>query len=146
MKQKISYSSVISGLSIAYFIVFIAIFVLFWVFIDKPYDNVFFWILFGLFCLGIVWICGSIPYSVDTDDDYDYFSEDRPFKSKKYRYSDVESARVANKDEYSSADKGLHFHGKYKYPVLITLKDGRKFVIGSDDPQKLVNYINSRVA
>ena len=76
MKQKISYSSILSGLSIAYFIVFIAIFVLFWVFIDKPYDNVFFWILFGLFCLGIILICGSFPYSVDADDDY--IGEERP--------------------------------------------------------------------
>ena len=69
MKQKISYSSVLSGITIAIFIAFVAIFVLFWVFINKPFDNVFFWILFGLFCLGIIWICGSLPYSVDADDD-----------------------------------------------------------------------------
>lgn len=140
MKQKISYSSVLSGLSICYFIVFVAIFVLFWVFIDKPYDNVFFWILFGLFCLGIVWICGSIPYSVSGDDDY--FSEDRPFRKKRYRYSDIESASVADGDY----NKGLHFHGKYKSPVLITLKDGRKFVVGSENPTELVDYINSHVS
>lgn len=144
MKQKISYSSILSGLSIAYFIVFVAIFVLFWVFIDKPYDNVFFWILFGLFCLGIVWICGSIPYSVDADDDY--IGEQRPFHTKRYRYSEIKSAERADNNTYSSYDKGMHFHGKYKNPVLITLKDGRKFVIGSDDSDRLVDYINSRVS
>lgn len=146
MKQKISYSSIISGLSIAYFIAFVAIFVLFWVFIDKPYDNVFFWILFGLFCLGIVWICGSIPYSVSYDDDDDYFSEDRPFHKKRYKYSDIESAKIADNDEYSAEDRRLHFHGKYKNPVLITLKDGRKFIVGSQDASQLSNYINSRVS
>ena len=144
MKQKISYSSVLSGLSIAYFIVFVAIFVLFWVFINKPYDNVFFWILFGLFCLGIIWICGSIPYSVSGDDDY--IGEERPFNTRKYRYSDIQNAEIVDSNQYSAVDKGLRFHGKYKNPVLITLKDGRKFVIGSDNPQELINYINSRVS
>ena len=146
MKQKISYSSIVSGLSIAYFVVFIAIFVLFWVFINKPYDNVFFWILFGLFCLGIVWICGSIPYSVGGDDDDDYFGEDSGFSRRKYRYSDISGAEIANQDQYAAEDKKMHFHGKYKYPVLITLKDGRKFIVGSNNPAELVDYINSRVS
>ena len=144
MKQKISYNSVLSGLSIAYFVVFVAIFVLFWVFINKPFDNVFFWILFGLFCLGIIWICGSFPYSVDADDDY--LGEERPFHTRKYHYSDIKSAEVADRQRYSEEDKKLHFHGKYKNPVLITLKDGRKFIIGSDDAPQLVDYINSRVS
>ena len=144
MKQKISYSSVLSGLSIAYFVVFVAIFVLFWVFINKPYDNVFFWILFGLFCLGIVWICGSIPYSVSGDDDY--IGESRPFNTKRYKFSDIKSAEIADRDAYSSHDKSLHFHGRYKSPVLITLKDGRKFIIGSEDPAALIEYINSHVS
>lgn len=144
MKQKISYDSIISGLSIAYFIVFIAIFVLFWVFIDKPFDNVFFWILFGLFCLGIVWICGSIPFSVDADDDY--ISEDRPFSKRKYRYDDISSAEIADRNAYSENDKRLHFHGKYKNPVLITLKNGQKYVIGSDNSRQLVDYINSKIS
>ena len=144
MKQKISYDSVLSGLSIAFFIVFIAIFVLFWVFINKPFDNVFFWILFGLFCLGIVWICGSIPYSMDADDDY--ISESRPFSSRKYRYSEIKSAEVADKDRYEAADRRVHLHGRYKNPVLITLKDGREVVVGSQNPEALVEYINSRVS
>lgn len=143
MKQKISYSSVISGLTIAFCVVFIAIFVLFWVFINKPFDNVFFWILFGLFCLAIIWVCGSIPYSVDADDDY--VGEQRPFHTRKYRYSDIKNAEIADSGVYSATDKKMHFHGKYKNPVLITLKDGRQFIIGSEDPGKLVDYINSRV-
>ena len=140
MKQKISYSSVISGLTIAYFVVFVAIFVLFWVFINKPFDNVFFWILVGLFCFSFIWIFASIPYSVDADDDY--IGEQRPFHTRKYHYSDIQGAEIGD----SSDDRRLHFHGKYKNPVLITLKNGQKFVIGSEDPQKLVEYINSHVS
>ena len=140
MKQKISYDSIISGLSIAFVIVFIAIFVLFWVFINQPYDNVFFWILFGLFCVGIIWICGSIPYSVSGDDDY--IGEERAFSKRRYRYSDIRSAEIADRNE----DKGLKFRGKFKNPVLITLKDGRQVIIGSEDPAKLVEYINSRIS
>lgn len=140
MKQKISYSSVLSGLSICFFVVFVAIFVLFWVFINKPFDNVFFWILFGLFCVGIIWICSSIPYSVSGDDDY--ISEDRPFNSKKYSYSDIKSVKKAA----STDEKGAHFHGKYKNPVLITLKDGREVIVGSENPDELIEYINNKIS
>lgn len=144
MKQKISYNSLISGLSIAFLIIFVAIFVLCWVFIDKPFDNVFFWILFGLFCVAIIWVCSSIPFSVSADDDY--VSEERPFNTKRYRYSEIKSAEAANSEQYAAADRKMHFHGKYRNPVLITLKDGRQFVIGSEDPAQLVEYINSRVS
>ena len=143
MKQKISYSSILNGLAIAFFVVYIAIFVLFWVFINKPFDNVFFWILVGLFCVCIIWIFGSLPYSVDADDDY--VDEYRPFKSRRYRYSDIKSVESADRDNYPK-DKGLHFHGKYKEPVLITLKDGRQVVIGSNNSKELVDYINSRIS
>ena len=146
MKQKISYNSILSGLSIAFFVVFVAIFVLFWVFINQPFDNVFFWILFGLFWVALIWICCSIPYSVYGDDDDDYFEEKRPFHSRKYRYADIKSAEVADGNAYAAADRKLHFHGKYKNPVLITLKDGRQYVIGSENAPELVEYINSRLS
>ena len=138
MKQKISYSSVVSGVTIAILIAFIAIFVLFWVFIDKPFDNVFFWILVGLFCLCFIWIFGTTPSYVDADDDY--VGVQSSFNKRRYRYSDIQSAEEAD------SDRGAHLHGKYKYPVLITLKDGRQFVIGSEDPKQLVEYINSHVS
>ena len=145
MKQKISYSSFMSGLTIAYFIVFVAIFVLFWVFIDKPFDNVFFWILVGLFCVSFCWIFGTIPDSVSADDDY--ISENRPFNNRRYNYSDIKSIDAIDSDSYpSDAYKGSHFHGKYKYPVLITLKDGKKYVIGSQDAKELVDYVNKRLS
>ena len=144
MKQKISYNSIVSGLAIVYFIVFIAIFVLFWVFVNRPFDNVFFWILFGLFCIGLIWICGSVPYSVSADDDY--VGEDRTFGRRRYRYSDIKRAEVADANSYANADRKMHFHGRYKNPVLITMKDGSQTVIGSEDPAKLVEYINSRVS
>ena len=143
MKQKISYNSVLSGLAIAFVVVFIAIFVLFWVFINQPFDNVFFWILFGLFCVGIIWICASVPYSVDADDDY--VGEERPFRSRRYRYSDIRSAEVADANMYA-ADRKAHFHGRYKKPVMLNLKDGNKVFIGSEDPQALVEFINSKVS
>ena len=144
MKQKISYNSVLSGLAIAFIVVLIAIFVLCWVFINQPYDNVFFWILFGLCCVGVIWICCSIPGSVDADDDY--VGEERPFRRRRYRYSEIKSAEIADADTYALEDKKMHFHGRYKSPVLITLKDGSKVIIGSSDPQALVDYINSKVS
>lgn len=144
MKQKVSYSSVISGLTIAFIVAFVAIFVLFWVFIDKPFDNVFFWILVGLFCLCFFWIFGSMPDSVSYDDDY--VGVHRPFHTRRYRISDIKSIERADENTYRDADKGLHFHGKYKYPVLVTLKNGQKFVIGSDDSGQLVDYVNDRIS
>ena len=140
MKQKTSYNSVISGITIAIFVAFVAIFVLFWVFINKPYDDVFFWILVGLFVLCCCCIFGSIPYSVDADDDY--VGEYRPFHSRRFRYSDISSAESG--DQYT--DKKIHFRGKYKYPVLIKLKDGSEYIIGSDNPKELIDYINNRVS
>ena len=145
MKQKISYSSVMSGLSIAFIVVFIAIFVLFWVFINKPFDNVFFWILVGLFALCFCWIFGSIPDYVDADDDYLY--ERRPFNSRKYRMSDIQSVEARDHNNYpSDAEKGLRFHGRYKNPILVTLKDGRQFIIGSADSKQFVDYVNQRIS
>ena len=144
MKQKISYNSIISGLAIAYFIVFIAIFVLFWVFVNQPFDNVFFWILFGLFVLGIFWICGSIPYSVSADDDY--IGEERPFRTKRYKMSEVKSAELADGSQYSAVDGKMHFHGRFKNPVLITMKDGRQIIVGSENPTELIEYINGKIS
>lgn len=138
MKQKISYSSIVSGITIAIFVAFIAIFVLFWVFIDKPFDNVFFWILVGLFVLCFFFIFGSMPYSVTADDDY--VGENRPFNTRKYRMSDIRSAELAD------SDRGYHFHGKYKEPVLVTLKDGRQFIIGSENARELIDYINEHAS
>ncbi|MCH5223840.1 MAG: hypothetical protein J1E82_07335 [Muribaculaceae bacterium] len=142
MKQKISYSSILSGLSICFFIVFVAIFVLFWVFINRPFDNVFFWILVGLFCVACLFIFGTMPDSIDADDDY--VNENRRFSRRRYRYSDIKSAEVADSNDYP--DRRLHFHGRFKNPVIITMKDGRQFVIGSDDPQQLVDYINNKLS
>ena len=144
MKQKISYSSVWSWITIIYFIVFVAIFVLFWVFINQPYDNVFFWILVGLFALSLLWVCGMMPYSVDADDEY--VGERKPLKTHRYRYSDIQSAEILDAKQSADEDTRFSFHGKYKYPVLITLKDGRKIILGSEDPVELVDYINSKIS
>ena len=138
MKQKISYSSIMSGLSITFIVVFIAIFVLFWVFINKPFDNVFFWILVGLFGVFFLWLLFSIPYSVDADDDY--VSEYRPLHKRKIRISDIKSV------EPTYENNGFHLHGKFKSPILITLKDGRSYVIGSEDSKEFIDYINGKLS
>lgn len=142
MRQKISYSSVVSGITIAIFIAFVAIFVLFWVFINKPFDNVFFWILVGLFCLCCLFIFCTMPFSVDADDDY--VEESRPISKRRFRMSDIRSAEIGNRSEYP--DRRKHLYGRFKNPVVLTLKDGTQYVIGSEDPQQLVDYINSRVS
>ena len=144
MKQKISYDSLLSGLAIAFFVVFVAIFVLFWVFINQPFDNVFFWILFGLFWVGLIWICCSIPYGVDADDDY--LGEERPFNKRRYRYSDIQSAEVIDKNRYDNEYRKMSFHGRFKNPVLITLKNGQQFVIGAENAPQLVEYINTKLS
>lgn len=140
MKQKISYNSVVSGVTIAILVCFIAIFVLFWVFINKPFDNVFFWILVGLFCLCFLWIFGTTPYSVDADDDY--VSEYRPFNHRRFRYSDIESVEPIDSNNYS----GSRLHGRYKEPVRLKFKDGHEYVIGSDNSRQLSDYINSKIS
>lgn len=144
MKQKISYDSIVSGISIAIFIAFIAIFVLFWVFINKPFDDVFFWILVGLFVLCCCCIFGSIPYSVSADDDYIGVHE--PFRTRRYRMDDIQGIEAADRDRYPKEyDRGPRFHGRYKNPVVITLKDGTKYIIGSEDSKQLVDYVNGRI-
>lgn len=144
MKQKISYNSVASGLSIAFLVIFVAIFVLCWVFIDKPFDSVFYWIFIGLFCVGCLWFFCTTPTSIYDDDDS--LIEKRTFGEKKYRYSDIRSARKIDAGDYSTYDTRKHLHGKYRNPVLLTLKDGSTIVVGSEDPDQLVDYINSKVS
>ncbi|MCH5225618.1 MAG: hypothetical protein J1D77_06435 [Muribaculaceae bacterium] len=145
MKQKISYNSIVSGVTIAIFVAFVAIFVLFWVFINKPFDDVFFWILVGLFVLCFCCIFGSIPYSVDADDDY--LDVRRPFHTRRYRYSDIERAESYDNDNYPKEyESGVRFHGRYKNPVVITLKNGKKYIIGSEDSKKFADYINGKIS
>ena len=145
MKQKISYSSVISGITIAIFIAFIAIFVLFWVFINKPFDDVFFWILVGLFVLCCCCIFGSFPYSVSADDDY--VGVHKPFHTRRIKYSDIQSVEPYYGDSYPSDVEGRNrFYGKYKEPVIITFKDGKKYIIGSENSKDFAKYINDRLS
>ena len=145
MKQKISDDSVVSGITIAIFVAFIAIFVLFWVFINKPFDDVFFWILVGLFVLCCCCIFGSIPYSVSADDYY--VDVHRPFHSRRIKYSDIDSVEPYYGDSYPSDVKGRNrFHGKYKQPIIITFKDGSKYVIGSEDSKQFSEYIKGKIS
>lgn len=144
MKQKISYNSVMSGLSITFLVIFVAIFVLCWVFMDKPFDDVFYWIFIGLFCVGMLWFFCATPTSIY--DDNDYLVEKSAFNTKKYRYADIKSAKKASNDEYLANDRKKHLYGKFRNPVLLNLKDGSTVVIGSEDPDQLVEYINTKIS
>ena len=144
MKQKISYNSLLSACGITFLVIFVAIFVLCWVFIDKPFDNVFYWIFIGLFCVGMLWFFCATPTSIYDDDDS--LIEKSTFNSKKYRYADIKQARRISEDEYKANDKKMHLYGRYKNPVLITLKDGSTVVVGSENPDQLVEYINGKVS
>lgn len=142
MKQKISYGSwnkTVDAITIIIWVIFIAVFVLFLVFWDKSYDRVWFWIAFGFLIFGWCWSFFCVPVSVDADDDY--VSVHRPFHSKRYRMDEIESA-----DHYDRKHNPFRYgyYGTPKNPVLITLKDGRKFVVGTSDPQEFINYIDSR--
>lgn len=144
MKQKISYNSIASGSAIAFLAIFIAIFVLCLVFFNKPFDTVFYWIFIGLFCVGMLWFFCATPTSIYDDDDS--LIEKSTFNTRKYRYSDIKSAKKATAEEYSAYDKKKHLHGKYRNPVLITMKDGSSVVVGSENPDQLADYINKKVS
>lgn len=144
MKQKISYGSwnkTVDVISTIIWIIFIAVFVLFLVFWDQSYDRTWFWITFGVFVFGWCWTFFCIPTSVSADDDY--VSVHRPFRSRKYRMDDIESIEKFDRESKGKSSNYVYY-GKPKNPVLITLKDGEKFVVGTSDPQEFIDYINNR--
>ena len=143
MKQKISYGTWNKSVDIITTIIwicFIAVFVLFLVFWDRSYDRTWFWISFGLLIFGWCWSFLCVPVSVSADDDY--VSVHRPLRSKRFRMDDIQSV-----DRYDRSSRNPFRYGYYgspKNPVLITLKDGTQFVVGTSDPKEFIEYINSR--
>lgn len=122
------------------------------------------WIIIG--CLFFWWICTLCfaPLYVDADDDEVRIR--RPFKTKHIRMDEIESAepyevskkarrkifksspvRAFGKWGHYSDDKiGDYFayYGKPDNTVLITLKNGKKYVVGGNDSKQLSDYINSK--
>lgn len=122
------------------------------------------WIILG--CLFVWWICTLCfaPMYVDADDDEVRIR--RPLKTRKISMDEIASAepyqvsknarkkflksspiRAFGKWGHYSDDKiGDYFayYGKPDNTVLITLKDGRKYVVGGSDAQQLSDFINSK--
>lgn len=143
MKQKISYGNWNKSVDIItaiIWIIFIVVFVLFLVFWDESYDRVWFWLSFGFLILGWCWSFCFIPTSVSADDDYVHVH--RPFRSRKYRLDEIESVDNYNGKKQSPFRYG--YYGAPKNPVLIKLKDGKEFVVGTSDPQAFIKYVNGR--
>ncbi|MCH5227164.1 MAG: hypothetical protein J1F16_05025 [Muribaculaceae bacterium] len=138
MKQKISYGSwnkTVDVITWIIWIIFIAVFVLFLVFFNKSYDNVWFWLAFGFFVLGWCWTFFCIPTSVSADDEY--LSVNKPLRKKKYNISDIESV-----EHLDGPRKNYAYYGSPKNPVIVTMKDGTQFVVGTSDSKEFIDYIN----
>lgn len=143
MKQKISYGSWNKSVDIIttiIWIIFIAVFVLFLVFWDKSYDRVWFWLSFGFLIFGWCWSFFCIPVSISADDDY--VSVNRPFRSHKFRRDEIQSVERYNREKRNPFRYG--YYGAPKNPVLITLKNGKQYVVGTSDPDEFISYINER--
>lgn len=122
------------------------------------------WII--LACLFFWWICTLCfaPMYVDADDDEVRIR--RPFKTKRIRMDEIASAEpytVSKKakkkflrsspvrafgkwGQYSDDNIGDYFayYGKPDNTVLITLKNGKKYVVGGSNSKEMAEYINSK--
>ena len=69
-------------------------------------------------------------------------------KNARKRFMKGSPLSAKGKSGYYSDDKIGDYYAYYGNPdntVLITLKDGRKFVVGASNPQELADYINQRI-
>lgn len=122
------------------------------------------WIILGILFLWWIFALCFTPLDVSADDDEVRIR--RPLKSRRIKMSEIESAepyevsknargkmfgsmpvRTFGKwGKYHDDKIGDYFayYGKPDNTVLITLKDGRKYVVGGTDAQALADYINSK--
>ena len=141
MKQKISYGAwnkSVDVITSIIWIIFIAVFVLFLVFWNKSYDRVWFWISLGVLIFGWCWSFLCVPVSVTADDDY--VNINKPFRSKKIRRSEIQSV-----ERYSKSNGKTNHYGYYgapKNPVVIVLKNGKTYIVGTSDPDEFIDFIN----
>ena len=178
MRQKISYDSSDYSGSVIFWIIIICLifFCFFWWPTPAPTEGVeqtsygwgsgwtWGWIIIG--CLFFWWICCLCFAPLDVYADDDEVRIRRPFKTRRIKMSEIESAEPY---EVSKNAKGKLFGtapvrsfgkwGKYKddkigdyfayygkpdNTVLIKLKNGKKYVVGGSDAQALSDYINSK--
>ena len=124
-----------------------------------------FWIIIGF--LFIWWICTLFYTPVDVYADDEEVRIRRPLKSKRIKMSEIESAEpyqvsknpngkafrsmpvrsFGRWGKYSDDKIGDYFayYGKPENTVLIKLKDGRQYVVGGSDAEKMAAYINSKL-
>lgn len=123
------------------------------------------WIILGILFLWWIFALCFTPLDVDVDDDAVRIR--RPLKTRTINMSEIQSAepyQVSAKPgkkafrsmpvktfgrwgRYHDDKIGDYFayYGKPDNTVLITLKDGRKYVVGGSDAKALSDYINSKL-
>ena len=124
------------------------------------------WIILGILFIWWIFALCFTPLDVYADDDEVRIR--RPFKTKRIRMSEIQSAtpydaagaegkksvmsspvRVFGKwGKYRDNKIGDYFayYGKPGNTVLITLKNGKKYVVGGSDAKALSDYINSKIS
>ena len=166
MRQRINYGSDDYTGSVIIWIILIGCIFFFWWW--PPVGNGWSWWWWVLLCiLGFWWLCTLFyaPIGVDVDDDEVRIR--RPLKSRHIRMDEIQSvepyevSKNASRKSFKSSpvrsfghwgqyhdDKiGDYFayYGKPDNTVLLTLKDGRKYVVGGSDARQLSEYINSKL-
>lgn len=123
------------------------------------------WILLGILFLWWIFALCFTPIDVTADDDEVRIR--RPLKSRRIKMAEIQSAEPYNANNAKGkAFKSMpvrtfgkwgHYHddkagdyfayyGKPDNTVLITLKNGKKYVVGATDAKALSDYINSKVS
>lgn len=161
MKQKIHYGLFNAGavtLTIILWIIFIAIFVLYWVLSNEKVHLIFFWILVGTVVLMALSSFFAIPVSVSVDDENINIHKFR--RTNQYNIKDIKSiepTKVSRWDlrkyrgrkplKYYTGGDGEYYiyYGSPKNPVLIKFKDGERLIIGSSNQKELIDFINQRI-
>lgn len=174
MRQKISYNSDDYSGSVVFWIILLCIAFCFFFWWPYPSQDVNYgsnsawgwgWIIIGvLFFWWILTLCFA-PLDVSADDDEVRIR--RPFKTKRIRMDEIATAepyQVTKKPgkkflksmpvksfgswgQYHDDNIGDYFayYGDPKNTVLITLKNGQKYVVGGSDAKELSDYINSKI-
>lgn len=124
------------------------------------------WIIIGILFLWWIFALCFTPLDVYADDDEVRIR--RPFKTKRIKMNEIESVQpydAANAEgkkavmsspvrafgkwgKYRDNKIGDYFayYGKPDNTVLITLKNGKKYVVGGSNAQELSDYISSKLS
>ena len=122
------------------------------------------WILLGILFLWWIFALCFTPLDVYADDDEVRIR--RPFKTRRIKMDEIASVQPFDASKargkafksmpvrtfgkwgrYNDPEAGdfYAYYGKPGQTVLITLKDGRKYVVGAEDAKALSDYISKRV-